>query len=164
MNIMGSSGSEHEDESAEWRRSARCRSANANILGASFALSIRGRLRLRRFAASDASIHYFAGQRIYPSRVNRRHKLRVEPQSQNCLDYARQGRATISFNLGCVITKNPREILSLHTYRPCCGCWWTAMGGRKTCVERRFPKRSVALESITRAAGIPHLQELSVLL
>ena len=80
--------------------------------------------------ATDASIHYLAGQRIYPSRVNRRHKLRVEPQSQNCLDYARQGRATISFNLGCVSTKNPREILSLHTYRPCCGRWWTAMGGR----------------------------------
>ena len=55
--------------------------------------------------ATDASIHYLAGQRIYPSRVNRRHKLRVEPQSQNCLDYARQGRATISFNLGCVSTK-----------------------------------------------------------
>ena len=107
MNIMGSSGSEHEDESAEWRRSARCRSANANILGLSFTQSIRGRLRLRRFAASDASIHYFAGQRIYPSRVNRRHKLRVEPQSQNCLDYARQGRATISFDLGCVISKQP---------------------------------------------------------
>ena len=33
MNIMGSSGSEHEDESAEWRRSARCTSANAIILG-----------------------------------------------------------------------------------------------------------------------------------
>ena len=114
--------------------------------------------------ATDASIHYLAGQRIYPSRVNRRHKLRVEPQSQNCLGYARQGRATISFNLGCVSRKKTREILSLHTSRPCCGRWWTAMGGRKTCVDRRFPKRSVALESITRAAGIPHLQELSVLL
>ena len=115
MNIMGSSGSEHEDESAEGR-SARCTSANAIILGLSFALSIRGKLRLASDAtAAAASIHYLAGQRIYPSRVNRRHKLRVEPQSQNCLDYARQGRATISFNLGCVITKNPHEIVSLDT-------------------------------------------------
>ena len=75
MNIMGSSGSEHEDESAEWRRSARCTSANAIILGASFALSIRGRLRLhcqRRHLHSLLSrAAYLSFARQSPSQTSR---------------------------------------------------------------------------------------------
>ena len=158
---MGSSGSEHEDESAEWRRSARCRSANANILGASFALSIRGRLRL----ASDGRLHSLLSRAAYLSFARQSPSQTSRGAAESKLfGLCPTGQSHDQFQSRLRDHKKTLVKSSICIPRPCCGRWWTAMGGRKTCVERRFPKRSVALESITRAAGIPHLQELSVLL
>ena len=162
---MGSSGSEHEDESAEWRRSARCRSANAIILGASFFRTVDPRKTEAARPASQRRLHSLLSRAAYLSFARQSPSQTSRGAAESKLfGLCPTGQSYDQFRSRLRDLKTTLVQSSLCIPRPCCGRWWTAMGGRKTCVERRFPKISVALESITRAAGIPHLQELSVLL